>query len=291
MYVVAGVLGVGLAATIAFLVEYLQSSFRTHTMVERTLGYPVITMIPVVRRRFRRISSDVLVKALLRTRRSQLTTSVETGRIVLGFSNGGAVPKVVLITSAISGEGKSTVARLLATSSALSGRRTVLVECDLHRGFLSEKLGRNRSGLAQVLDGEADIATVTAQDPATGLFMIPAGLASKSPADLLSSQAMQDLVAQLRLQYDCVVMDASPLLPVVDALALAPIADKIVMIVEWGRTSRTNVFEALKTLRYAGHSIGGIILNKVDYKRLASYGYGFGRDYTYGSRFRAIGNY
>jgi len=87
------------------------------------------------------------------------------------------------------------------------------------------------------------------------------------------------------------VMDASPLLPVVDALALAAIADKIVMIVEWHRTSRTSASEALKTLKFAGHSISGIVLNKVDYKRLASYGYGFGRDYTYGSRFRAIGKY
>jgi capsular exopolysaccharide synthesis family protein len=146
--------------------------------------------------------------------------------------------------------------------------------------------------VAQVLHGETDLASVTVPDPATGLFVIPAGSTSKSPADLLNSQAMQDLVAQLRQQYDYVVMDASPVLPVVDALALAATADKIVMIVEWGRTSRTSVSEALKTLRFAGHSIGGIVLNKVDYKRLASYGYGFGRDYTYGSRFRpAIGKY
>jgi Mrp family chromosome partitioning ATPase len=102
---------------------------------------------------------------------------------------------------------------------------------------------------------------------------------------------MQDLVAQLRQVYDYVVMDAAPLLPVVDTLTLAAIADQIVMIVEWRRTSRTSVSEALKTLRIAGHSIAGIVLNKVDYKRLASYGYGFGRDYIYGSRFRTIGKY
>jgi polysaccharide biosynthesis transport protein len=232
-----------------------------------------------------------LVEALMCERRSQLSTSVETARIVLRFSNATAVPKVILLTSAIPGEGKSAVARLLATSSALSGQRTALVDCDLHHGSLSEQFGRKNSGLAQVLTGETDIASVTVQDPATGLFVIPAGSAAKSPADLLSSEVMQDLVNQLRQQYDYVVMDASPLLPVVDALALAAVADKIVMVVEWGRTSRTSVSEALKTLRSAGYSIGGILLNKVDYKRLASYGYGFGRDYTYGSRFRAIEKY
>ena len=291
IYGVVGVFATGVGVLLAFLVEYLQTGFRTHEMVERTLGYPVLAMIPVVRRRFRRISGDLLAEGLTRERRSQLSTSVETARIVLGLSNGTGVPKVILLTSAIPGEGKSAVARLLATSSALSGRRTALVDCDLHHGSLSKQFGRQRSGLAQVLTGETDIASVTVQDPATGLFVIPAGSATKGPADLLSSQLMQDVVNQLREQYDYVVMDASPLLPVVDALTLAAVADKIVMIVEWVRTSRTSVSEALKALRFAGYSIAGVVLNKVDYKRLGSYGYGFGRDYTYGSRIRAIGKY
>ena len=291
IYGAVGVFATGLSAMIAFLAEHLQRGFNTHAMAERTLGYPVVGMIPIVRGRFRRISSDALVKALMREQRSQLSTSVETARMVLRFSQAGTVPKVVVLTSAMPGEGKSVVARLLATSSALAGLRTALVDCDLHRGSLSQRFGKSHSGLAAVLNGESELASVIVQDPTTGLFVIPAGFASKSPADLLSSEAMHDLVAQLRQQYDYVVMDAPPLLSVVDALALAAIADNIVMIVEWSRTSRTNVLEALKTLRFAGHSIAGIVLNKVDYKRLASYGYGFGRDYTYGSRLRAIGKY
>jgi succinoglycan biosynthesis transport protein ExoP len=292
IYSGVGVFATAVGTAIAFLVEYLQSGFRTHVMAERTLGYPVLGMIPVLRGRFRRMSGGLLVEALMRDRRSQLSTAVETARIVLRFSNAATTPKVILVTSAIPGEGKSAVARLLATSSALAGRRTVLLDCDLHHSSLSRQFATTGSGLTQVLKGESDIASVTVQDPATGLFVIPAGSAAKSPADLLSSELMQGLVERLRQQYDYVVMDASPLLPVVDALVLAALADKIVMIVEWGRTSRTSVSEALKTLRIAGHSIGGIVLNKVDYKRLASYGYGFGRDYTYGSRFRtAIGKY
>jgi capsular exopolysaccharide synthesis family protein len=281
--VAAGVFGGGLAAVIAFLAEYLQTSFSTHVMAERTLGYPVLAMIPFVRRRFRRISDDALAHLLIREPRSLLSTSVETARIVLGFSNA----KVVLLTSAIPGEGKSAVARLLATSSALSGRSTALVDCDLHNSGLSKQFGGKHVGLAQVLDGETDLTSVTMQDPATGLFVVPAGSSAKRPADLLGSAAMQDLVQQLRGKYEYVVIDASPVLPVVDPRALGAVADKIVMIVEWGRTPRTSVSEALKTLRFAGYSVGGLILNKVDFKRLASYGYGFGRDYLYGSRFRA----
>jgi polysaccharide biosynthesis transport protein len=291
IYVFIAVFATGVGALVAFLAEYLQSGFKTHAMAERTLGYPVVAMIPDVRRRFRHISDKSLVEVLMRERRSQLSTSVEMARIVLSFPSAAVVPRVILLTSAIPGEGKSAVARLLATSSALSGRRTVLLDCDLHHGSLSKQFGKEHSGLAQVLQGDSDVASVTKLDPTTGLFVIPAGSAEKRPADLLSSQPIQDLIAELRQQYEYVVMDTSPLLPVVDALALAAVADKIVMIIEWGRTSRTSVSEALKTLRFAGHSIGGIVLNKVDYKELARYGYGFGRDYIYGSRFRALGKY
>ena len=246
IYVFVAAFATAVGALVAFLAEYLQSGFKTHAMAERALGYPVVAMIPDLRRRFRRFSEKSLVEALMREHRSQLSTSVETARIVLSFPSAAVVPRVMLLTSAIPGEGKSAIARLLATSSALSGRRTALLDCDLHHGSLSKQFGKDHSGLAQVLQGESDVASVTKLDQATGLFVIPAGSAAKRPADLLSSQPMQDLIAQLRQQYEYVVMDTSPLLPVVDALALATVADKIVMIIEWGRTSRTSVSEALK---------------------------------------------
>jgi Mrp family chromosome partitioning ATPase len=114
---------------------------------------------------------------------------------------------------------------------------------------------------------------------------------SKAPADLLSSQAMQDLVADLRLKYDYIVVDASPLLAVANPLTLAPIADKIVVIIEWGHRSRTNFSEALKTLSLIGYSIRGIVLNKVDYKRLASYAFGLVQTILMAHALRAIGKY
>jgi Mrp family chromosome partitioning ATPase len=101
-------------------------------------------------------------------------------------------------------------------------------------------------------------------------------------ADLLMSEQMRDLIAELRGDFDYVVMDTSPLLPVVDALALATVADKVLMIVEWGRTPRASISEAFKVLRPEAHRVAGIVLNKVDLQ-----GYGYRGGYHY----RSVGKY
>jgi succinoglycan biosynthesis transport protein ExoP len=106
-----------------------------------------------------------------------------------------------------------------------------------------------------------------------------------NPADLLMSQRMRDLIAQLRNQHDYIVIDAAPLLPVVDALALATVADKVLVVVEWGRTPRASISEAFKVLRPEAHRVAGIVLNKVDLSQLQGYGYRGGYHY------RSVGKY
>jgi succinoglycan biosynthesis transport protein ExoP len=97
---------------------------------------------------------------------------------------------------------------------------------------------------------------------------------------------MRDLIAQLRNRYDYIVIDASPLLPVVDALALATMVDKILVIVEWGQTPRAAISEAFKVLRPEAHRVAGIVLNKVDLNQLQGYGYRGGYHY-----YRSVGKY
>jgi Mrp family chromosome partitioning ATPase len=103
--------------------------------------------------------------------------------------------------------------------------------------------------------------------------VIPAGAAVPNAADLLMSQQMQDLIGGLRGEFDYIVIDTPPLLPVVDALALATVADKVLLIVEWGRTPFASISEAFKVLRPEAHRVAGIILNKVDLRQLQRYGY------------------
>jgi Mrp family chromosome partitioning ATPase len=114
---------------------------------------------------------------------------------------------------------------------------------------------------------------VITKGPATEACVIPAGSAVRNAADLLMSQQMRDLIAELRSEFDYIVIDTPPLLPVVDALALATVADKVLLIVEWGQTRHASISEAFKVLRPEAHRVAGIVLNKVDLRQLQGYRY------------------
>jgi capsular exopolysaccharide synthesis family protein len=205
---------------------------------------------------------------------SQLSEAVDSIRISLEFSS--ANPKVVLITSALPGEGKSTVSRLLAASSALSGKRTILVNCDLHQQSASDQ-----PGLSELLRGRAELANVITEDPVAKTFMIHAGSMVPNAADLLMSQRMRDFVAELRKEFDYIVLDTPPLLPIVDALVLTSVADRVLVMVEWSQTPRACISEAFKILRPEAHRVAGVVLTKVDLSQMPRYGYRGG--YSYGS--------
>jgi capsular exopolysaccharide synthesis family protein len=273
----AGVLGLSAGLLLAFIMEYFQLGVRTGTDVERAFGYPVVGVIPFVKSgKFRgRTRNGALVNGMLDASISQCSEAVRSLRIGLMFPKSEHIPKVILITSAIPGEGKSSAAMLLAASSAASGQKTVLVDCDLRRQSISEAFANTQKGLAEVLTGSAAVADVIVKAPATDTDVIPAGSAVQNPGDLLVSRKMYQLIAELRDAYDYIVIDASPLLPVVDALVLATMVDKILMIVEWSRTPRFAVSDALKVLRPESHRIAGIVLNKVDVKQLRGYGYAY----------------
>jgi capsular exopolysaccharide synthesis family protein len=194
----------------------------------------------------------------------------------IGLELSSASPQVILITSSLPAEGKSTAAMLLSASSASAGKRTVLIDCDWRQQSVSDAFrARGQPGLYELLRGVAELTDVIAQGPVTNAYVIPAGAAppNANAADLLMSQRMQDLVAGLRAGFDYIVMDTPPLLPVVDALALATVADKVLLIIEWGQTPFASISEAFKVLRPEAHRIAGVVFNKVDLKQLQRYRY------------------
>jgi succinoglycan biosynthesis transport protein ExoP len=284
-YALGGMLGLGGGFLLAFLLEYIKSGVRTDTEIEQSFGRPVVGIIPLVQhRKFRGTLYDRLLHRMVDEPLSHFTEAVHAMRISLELSS--ANPQVILITSALPAEGKSTAAMLLAASSASSGKRTVLLDCDLRQQSTSEALRNKRQpGLSEFLRGTTELMDVITKDPATKIYVIPAGSMVPNSADLLMSRRMRDLIAELRDEFDYIVMDTSPLLPVVDALAVATVADKILMIVEWGQTSRASISEAFKVLRPEAHRVAGIVLNKVDLNQQPGYGYRGGYHY------RSVGKY
>jgi succinoglycan biosynthesis transport protein ExoP len=279
LYALGGILGLAGGFLLAFLLEYLRPGIKTAMEIEQSFGRPVVGLIPLVQhRRSREAPFNRLLQRMVDVPISHFSEAVHAMRISLELSS--ANPKVILITSALPGEGKSTAAMLLAASSASSGKRTVLLDCDLRQQSTSEAFKNERQpGLYELIRG-AELIDVITKGPATKAYVIPAGAAVPNAADLLMSQRMRDLIAELRGEFDYIVIDTPPLLPVVDALALATVADKILLIVEWGQTPFACISEAFKVLRPEAHRVAGIVLNKVDLKQLQRYGH---RGYHYRS--------
>jgi succinoglycan biosynthesis transport protein ExoP len=275
-YAAGGILGLGGGLLLALLLEYFRSGIKSNVEVEQAFSRPVLGIIPLVQRsKFRGTLDDRLLYSML----DQPLEAVRAMRIGLEISS--ANPKVVLITSALPAEGKSTAAMLLAASSASSGKKTILLGCDLHQPSTDATFQHKRSpGLSELLRGAAELTDVITQDPATKTYVIPAGSTVTNAADLLMSQRMRDLITELRGEFDYIVMDAPPLLPVIDALALATVADKILVIVEWGQTPRASISEAFKILRPEAHRIAGVVLNKVDLNQLPGYRGAYHYPYT-----------
>jgi capsular exopolysaccharide synthesis family protein len=278
LYALGGALGLGGGFLLAFLLEYFRPGVKTGTEIEQSFGRPVVGIIPLMQhQKFGGTRSDRLLLRSVDEPFSYLNEAVRAIRIGVELSNADA--KVILITSALPAEGKSTTAVLLAASSAASGRNTVLLDCDLRQQAVSKAFGKRQPGLSELLIGTAELTDVIDIDPETNTCVIPAGSIVPNPADLLMSQRMRDLIAQLRNRFDYIVIDGSPALPVIDALALATMVDKVLFIVEWNRTSRANISEALKVLRPEAHRVAGIVLNKVDLSQLPRYGYRAGYQY------------
>jgi capsular exopolysaccharide synthesis family protein len=271
-YALGGAAGLGGGLLLVFLLEYFKPGIRGSLEIEQSFGLPVAGFVPLVSQwKTRGASRNRTLDRVVNQPLSHLSEAVRSMRISLELSS--ASSKVFLITSALPGEGKSTVAMLLAASSASSGTRTILLDCDLRLRSTSEVLRRkHQPGLSDFLRGTAKLTDVITQDPVTKINLIPAGSTGPDAADLLRSQGMLDLIAVLRGRFDYVIMDSPPLLPVVDALVLATGADKILVVVEWCRTTRATIYEAFRVLGPAANRVAGVVLNKVDFNQLPGYG-------------------
>jgi capsular exopolysaccharide synthesis family protein len=184
--------------------------------------------------------------------------------------------RVLVITSAVAGEGKTVVASNLAVTAARSGLQVVLVDADLRRPQVMDRFGFDVSmGLSDVLIGGASAAEVLVDVGVPGLHVLPAGSSPPNPAELLGSPALEGWLEYLVKKFDLVIIDTAPVLPVSDTLELLPAADLVLLAIR-SRVSRLrNTNEAIRRIRKIGGDLAGVVLTDVPAKSV-NHGYGYG---------------
>jgi len=208
-------------------------------------------------------------------------------RTNLQFIDVDSPQKVFVMTSAIPEEGKTSTATNIAISLAQAGVKTLLLEGDLRRPKAHAKLGLDGAvGLTNLLVGTVKVADAVQVHEDTGLEFLASGSVPPNPAELLQSNTMAEVLADLRSHYDVIIIDAPPLLPVTDGALLASRADGALLLVRHGRVTRDQVRHSIERLRQVDAHLVGLILNAVPGKG-RRYGYSYGYGYAPRSRRRA----
>jgi polysaccharide biosynthesis transport protein len=289
MLILATVFGTMVGVMAAVAREATDTRLRTQWEVESvTGGIPVVGMIPRMsspahpvgwreRLAWRWRSTPLLGRGgsvpthtPLVTRDEPQHGAAEAFRVLrtsIGVNGGGEIPRVLVITSPLPGDGKSTSSANLAISLAQQGLRVLLIDADLRAGSLHGVLGAHRSpGLAQLLDGTHSLAEALQELDLQGprppvLHFVASGSASGNPAEDLSSPAMHRLLEEARAQYDRIIVDTPALQVAADGAVLGGLADSALLVVRSGSTDRGSLFQAVTRLRRLHVPIGGVILN------------------------------
>ncbi|MGI5156863.1 polysaccharide biosynthesis tyrosine autokinase [Microbispora sp. CA-102843] len=209
-----------------------------------------------------------------RSSRSEAFRSLRTNLQFIGVDR---QPKSLVVTSCLPNEGKSSVSANLAIAMAQAGWRVILVDGDLRRPSVAGYLGiEGGTGLTDVLIDRARLPEVIQTWGRPGLSALPSGRVPPNPSELLGSQGMRAVLAQLTAEYDMVIIDAPPLLPVTDAAALGAICDAALLVVRHGKTRREQVVRAAELLSSINARLVGAVMNFAPAKTGDYYGYAYG---------------
>jgi polysaccharide biosynthesis transport protein len=272
----AFMLGLTSGVGLAFLLEGLDNTVRTTEEAQLISGFAPLGMIPLGSKNAREgasakrlviATSKEAVELVTQVRpQSQMAESYRALRTSLLLSNLGAPPKVIMITSALPQEGKTTTSINCAVVLAQKGIRVLLVDADLRRPSIHKTLGMGpRSGLSNVLTGSASLQQAISRSPILpNLDILPAGTPPPNPAELLASTNMRDVLEELRGRYDHIVVDTPPSLSVTDAVVLSPRADAIVLVIRSGQTTKQALRRSRDILMQVNAKVSGVLLNAVD---------------------------
>lgn len=268
----SALLGLIAGSIFTLIRQFVYQGFRTSEDLEAASNHVVMGEIPrmPIRRR------QQLLEYLKSNPHSAVLEAVRNLRTSVLLSNVDVPPQIIMVTSSVPGEGKTTIAIALAHNFAGLGKRVLLVQGDLRRQNYSDYFGANEAQtdtLFSAADLDKAFEATIRHDETTGLDVLWGALAGGNAADILSSQKYRDLLSRLREQYDHIIIDTPPVLVVPDARIVGQMSDSILFIVNWNRTSRQQVSEGLRSLSIVGLNPSGMVLSQVDGRGMRRYGY------------------
>lgn len=272
------ILGSTLGFISAFVSDLIEAQIRTEAEMRSLLDLPVLTVIPQIPKEQIPESGELNLLSH-EAPRSMLAESYKAVRIKLEFLKRYRRAQVLLVSSPNPADGKSTTSSNLAISLAHAGKKVLLVDCDLRKPSLHEAYGLHRDlGISQILRDGIAFGKAVQVTSIENLHLLATGPDVPNPAEVLSSDRLPELVQELRLIYDVIIIDTSPLLAVTDPWIVSAVADGILLVVRIGQTRRQDVERVVEVLRALGAPTLGTVINGVSPNH-SKYGYGYGRPY------------
>lgn len=268
--VVMVLLGALVAMIGLVLRELRQTTVRSSEDLEQITDLIVMGTIPAgdIRRR------DQLVTYLIEKPNSQYAEAIRNLRSSIELSRIDNPPKVVMLTSSVPGEGKTTTAISLAQSYSGLGSKVLLIEADIRRRTFKEYFDTKTARTLVDATMDQDTDNITVSNSELGIDILFGGKAAVNAADFFSSEKFHDFMERMGKLYDRIVIDTPPVLVVPDARIIGRHADAILYVVKWDSTSRHQVAAGIESLRTINLPVSGTVLSQVDSRKLRAYGYG-----------------
>ena len=265
------VLAAFLGAALILLREFAQNTFRLPEELEAKTGYPILGKIPMIPTKRRKS-----VQAYLKTKpNSAAAEAVRNLRTSLLLGNLDRPPQIIMSTSSIPGEGKTTQSIAMAQNLADMGKSVLLVEGDIRRCVFREYFDKaGPDGLLSVLTGNAPLANAVTRPAGEGFDVLMGEKPTTNAADIFSSHRFADFLDGLRKTYDHVIIDSPPVLAVTDARIIGLATDAVIYTVKWDSTTHRQVADGLKSLEQVNVNISGLVLSQISGKGMKRYGYG-----------------
>ncbi|HNJ85634.1 MAG TPA: polysaccharide biosynthesis tyrosine autokinase [Agitococcus sp.] len=273
------VMSLVLGAVLAFLLDYLDSTFKGVEDVEDKLGLSVLGMVPVVKQKKKEASAVLFLDDKQKSYAEAMRT-VRTSVVLSGIDK---PHKTIVLTSSVPSEGKSTSAINLAVALGQM-ERVLLIDADMRKPTVAKVLNLppNTPGLSNLVAATADKEDCILHMEDANIDVLTAGLIPPNPSELLSSQKFADLLQKFSEEYDRVIIDSPPTLLVSDALLISKVVDAVVYVIRSDVTSHNTARTGVNRLSAVKAPVIGVVLNKVNMKRAAQYYGAYSAYYAYG---------